>query len=415
MPDRGTVPVQGSVAMKEYSPTPAFKPDKQSIHADNLSQRQLSEFLRFKNHREKIRSDLRLYLHKWLHFQSISQLVRRLLKYLDSFLKSMPYFGASNHSAGSAGGGGAASPGSNDVLGRGPPAAFSAAALSLMALTSYAEAEQSFDVSAKVYTEAGAISNTKGTLTVGGVSAVVNPVNNPLHFQVDAEKGTVAGMRYNGVAGHAFYKDNNGRLGLFSSYAELGSDVKPALYGLSATKFYNDFHVGGKAGLLNGENIVHKGAFGIGSLKYFFTDNFVLGLEGALFPHSASAKLFSEYKFSKSDIALFASATTGKNNSVIGGLRWYFGTGGKKSLKAEHKTFDNPEVLISLSTLESVVQSANTFKANEIAKQAEELRLQLAAAQNNNNNNNGGGGADPGEGDGGGGIGGGGGGGDPGI
>ncbi len=119
MPGGGIDPrsVQYSASMKNFTPFPSGKPDKQALHLETLTKRRLCEFLTEQAFKGHVRHSLRLLLFRLSQAHPMWRLVRRWLRFLNLFLRDMPVYAGTLFSGSAIGGAG----GILQTAGRAPP------------------------------------------------------------------------------------------------------------------------------------------------------------------------------------------------------------------------------------------------------------------------------------------------------
>jgi hypothetical protein len=173
------------------------------------------------------------------------------------------------------------------------------------------------------------------------------PLGERFGAQFDAAFGS---DQYYGVGGHFFFRDSLGLIGLLGSYESMDGRH------LSRVAAEGELYQGpltwrGEVGAQAGNA---HGAFGALDLTFYPTPNFALSLGGE-FGSRSLARGSLEWQPAASGIpglSLFADAEAGTHNyaSVLGGIKYYFGTNGA-SLKERDRRYDPGFSLFNMDSL----------------------------------------------------------------
>lgn len=214
---------------------------------------------------------------------------------------------------------------------------------------------------AKISGSGGSFDGDGGGIVAGSLTL---PVGEQFGFQFDAAGGVVDGDGLYGVGGHLFWRDpDQGLAGIIGSYTDL-DDRDVTRLGVEGELYLGQFSILARGGYQFGDYVDddgvlddNEGAFGAAELRWYATENFVLGggvgqdddrtrgIFGAEFqPGFAAAP----------GLSFFADGVVGENDyqAVLVGLRYYFGE--TKSLIDRHRR-DDPTTNVVTDSLHVVV------------------------------------------------------------
>ncbi len=194
--------------------------------------------------------------------------------------------------------------------------------------------------------------STDGEGAWQGVAALTAPLGPTMGVQGEGGAFGVDGDTAYGLAGHVFTRDPDDYLaGLFVAYAsEDEFDLEATRIGAEAEFYLGQVTLLFKAGYQFADAIDDT-AFGEAELRWYASDNFVLGGgvsfdEDAAFGHAGTEWLLGGSTLP--GLALRADVYVGENgyDSVMGGFTYYFGD--DSSLKDRHRRQDPDSALFQL-------------------------------------------------------------------
>jgi hypothetical protein len=197
---------------------------------------------------------------------------------------------------------------------------------------------------AKISGAGGAVDDTGAGIAAGSLTL---PVGERYGFQVDAAGGVVDGDGFGGVGAHLFWRDpDQALLGAIVSYSEWDhSDV--TRLGVEGELYLGQFSVlargGYQFGDYEGDDGDDSGGFGAAELRWYVTDNFVIG--GGVGQDDDKTRGIFAAEFQPGfaavpGLSFFAEGEVGEDDyyAALVGLRYYFAD--PKSLKDRHRKDD---------------------------------------------------------------------------
>lgn len=207
---------------------------------------------------------------------------------------------------------------------------------------------------AKLSGSGGAVDGSGAGIVAGSLTL---PVGQRYGFQVDAAGGVVEGDGFGGVGAHLFWRDpDQALLGLIGNYAEL-DDRDVTRLGVEGELYLGQFSILARGGYQFGDypdedGILddQKGGFGAAELRWYATENFVVG-GGVRQDDDKTGGIFgAEFQpgfAAAPGLSLFADGEVGENDyySALLGIRYYFGE--TKSLIDRHRRDDPATNLVT--------------------------------------------------------------------
>ncbi len=208
----------------------------------------------------------------------------------------------------------------------------------------------------------GGVADGDGAGIVAG--SLTLPVGEQFGAQIDAAGGVADGDGLYGVGGHLFWRDpDQGLAGIIGSYTDL-DDRNVTRLGVEGEIYLGQFSILARGGYQFGDYIDddevlddNEGGFGAAELRWYATDNFVLGGGVAQDDDRTRGIFGAEFQpgfAAVPGLSFFADGVIGENDydSVLVGLRYYFGE--TKSLIERHRR-DDPDGNLITQSLFTVV------------------------------------------------------------
>ena len=197
---------------------------------------------------------------------------------------------------------------------------------------------------AKISGQGGAVDDSGAGIATGSLTL---PVGQRYGFQIDAGGGVVDGDGFGGVGAHLFWRDpDQALLGAIASYSEW-DDSDVTRLGAEGELYLGQFSLLARGGYQFGDYDVNdgdeSGPFGAAELRWYATDNFVIGGGVGQDDDKTRGIFGGEFQpgfAAAPGLSLFAEGEVGEDDyyTAFVGIRYYFGE--TKSLKDRHRKDD---------------------------------------------------------------------------